>query len=263
MERVVHATCGIDWAEDHHDVAVVDSGAQLLGKLRISDDAAGFQDLLHLLAEHGDSPHDPIPVAIETSRGLLVACLRASGRRVYAISPMAVARYRDRHAVSRKKSDHQDAVVLANILRTDASLHRPLPHDSDLVKAIAVLARAQQDAVWDRTRAHNRLRSHLREYYPAILEACAAKRERLLSREARTILAIAPTPAEAARLTRHRLRTAVIRAGRQRRIEAETDRLLEVFRRTWLRQPALVEQAMGRQTLALLAQLYAACQALR
>jgi transposase len=258
---VVHATCGIDWAEDHHDVAVVDSGARLLGKLRISDDAAGFQDLLQLLAEHGDSPDDPIPVAIETSRGLLVACLRASGHRVYAINPMAVARYRDRHAVSRKKSDHQDAVVLANILRTDTEFHRPLPSDSDLVRAIAVLARAQQDAVWDRTRAHNRLRSHLREYYPAILEAFATKRERLLSREARTILAIAPTPAEAARLTRGRLRTAVTRAGRQRRIEAETDRLLEVFRRTWLRQPALVEKAMGRQTLALLAQLDAACLA--
>ncbi|MEV1069993.1 transposase [Streptomyces sp. NPDC050263] len=103
----------------HHDVAVVDSDARLLGKLRISDDAAGFQGLLHLLAEHGDSPDDPIPVAIETSRGLLVACLQASGRRVYAINPMAVARYRDRHTVSRKKSDHQDAVVLANVPRTD------------------------------------------------------------------------------------------------------------------------------------------------
>ncbi|MFF4519837.1 IS110 family RNA-guided transposase [Streptomyces mirabilis] len=257
----MHVTCGIDWAEDHHDVAVVDSDGQLLGKLRISDDAAGFQDLLHLLAEHGDSLDDPMPVAIETSRGLLVACLRASGRRVYAINPMAVARYRDRYAVSRKKSDHQDAVVLANILRTDTELHRPLPTDSDLVRAIAVLARAQQDSVWDRTRAHNRLRSHLREYYPAILEAFAAKRERLLSREARTILAIAPTPAEATRLTRGRLRTAVTRAGRQRRIDAETDRLLQVFRQSRLRQPALVEKAMGRQTLALLAQLDAACQA--
>ncbi|MFF2549341.1 IS110 family transposase, partial [Kitasatospora sp. NPDC058063] len=257
----MHVTCGIDWAEDHHDVAVVDSEAHLLGKLRISDDAAGFQDLLRLLAEHGDSPDDPIPIAIETSRGLLVACLRASGRRVFAINPMAVARYRDRHVVSRKKSDHQDAVVLANILRTDAGLHRPLPGDSDLVKAIGVLARAQQDAVWDRTRAHNRLRSHLREYYPAVLEAFAGKRERLLSREARAILAIAPTPAEAAKLTRSRLKAAVVRAGRQRRIEAETDRLLEVFRQSWLHQPALVERAMGRQTLALLGQLEAACQA--
>lgn len=143
----MQVTCGIDWAEDHHDVAVVDSDARLLGKLRVSDDASGFQDLLRLLAEHGDTPDDPIPIAIETSRGLMVACLRASGRRVFAINPLAVARYRDRHAVSRKKSDHQDAVVLANILRTDAELHRPLPGDSELVKAIAVLARAQQDAV--------------------------------------------------------------------------------------------------------------------
>ncbi|GAB3129083.1 IS110 family transposase [Streptomyces calidiresistens] len=257
----MHVTCGIDWAEDHHDIAVVDTDARLLGKLRIGDDATGFQDLLRLLAEHGDSPEDPIPIAIETSRGLLVACLRASGRRVYAINPMAVARYRDRHAVSRKKSDHQDAVVLANILRTDADLHRPLPDDSDLVRAIAVLARAQQDTVWDRTRAHNRLRSHLREYYPAILEAFADKRERLLAREARAILAVAPTPGEAARLTRSRLKVAVTRAGRQRRIDAETDRLLEVLRRTRLRQPGLVEAAMGRQTLALLAQLDAACHA--
>ncbi|WP_413804494.1 IS110 family transposase [Streptomyces sp. OE57] len=242
-------------------MGVVDSDARLLGKLRISDDAAGFQSLLRLLAEHGDNLDDPIPVAIETFRGLLVACLRASCRKVYAINPMAVARYRDRHVVSRKKSDHQDAVVLANILRTDAELHRPLPSDSELVRAIAVLARAQQDAVWDRTRAHNRLRSHLREYYPAVLQAFADKRERLLCREARAILAIAPTPAESARLTRTRLRAAVTRAGRQRRIEAGTDRLLEMFRRTWLRRPALVEKAMGQQTLALLAQLDAACWA--
>ncbi|MFJ3235995.1 IS110 family transposase [Streptomyces sp. NPDC086787] len=257
----MQVTCGIDWAEDHHDVAVVDCDARLLGKLRVSDDASGFQDLLRLLAEHGDTPDDPIPIAIETSRGLMVACLRASGRQVFAINPMAAARYRDRHAVSRKKSDHQDAVVLANILRTDAELHRPLPGDTELVRAIAVLARAQQDAVWDRTRAHNRLRSHLREYYPAVLEAFADKREKLLTREARAILAIAPTQAKAAKLTRSKLKTAVKQAGRQRRIEAETDRLLEVFRRTWLRQPALVETAMGHQTLALLAQLEAACKA--
>lgn len=73
---------------------------------------------------------------------------------------------------------------MANILRTDAEQHRPLPDDSDLARAIAVLARAQQDAFWDRTRAHNRLRSRLREYHPAILEAFVDKRERLLAREA-------------------------------------------------------------------------------
>ena len=159
--------CGIDWAEDHHDIALVDRDGQLLARRRISDDAAGLATLLALLAEHGDTPDDPIPVAIETPRGLLVACLRATGRQVYPINPMAVARYRDRHSVAGRKSDHGDAVVLANVLRTDRHAHRPLPADSELAQAIAVLARAQQDPVWDRTTVHNKLRSHLREYFPA------------------------------------------------------------------------------------------------
>jgi hypothetical protein len=161
--------CGIDWAEDHHDIALAGAGGQLLARRRISDDAAGLATLLELLASHGDRAEDPVPVAIETPRGLLTACLRATGRKVYPINPMAVARYRDRHSVAGRKSDHGDAVVLANILRTDAHAHRPLPADSELAQAIAVLARAQQDAVWARTAAHNKLRSQLREYYPGFL----------------------------------------------------------------------------------------------
>jgi hypothetical protein len=73
--------CGIDWAEDHHDIALVGRDGQLLARRRISDGAAGLAALLELLAEHGDSAEDPIPVAIETPRGLLTACLRATGRR--------------------------------------------------------------------------------------------------------------------------------------------------------------------------------------
>ncbi|MFC9769711.1 hypothetical protein ACFVJ2_49805, partial [Rhodococcus jostii] len=54
---------------------LVDAGGQLVAKRRITDDAAGFGELLTLLAEPGDTPGDPVPVAIETSRGLLVVCL--------------------------------------------------------------------------------------------------------------------------------------------------------------------------------------------
>ena len=141
-------------------------------------------------------------MAIETSHGLLVAGLRATGRPVFPINPMSVSRYRDRHSVARRKSDAGDALVLANILRTDLAAHRPLPADSELAQAIAVLARAQQDAVWARTDAHNTLRSLLREFYPALLQAFAAKRGGLLRPEARALLAAAPTPRAAARLTR-------------------------------------------------------------
>ncbi|WP_406408752.1 IS110 family transposase [Streptomyces sp. NBC_01643] len=251
--------CGVDWAEGHHDIALVEAGGKQLAKVRISDDAAGFAQLTALLTEHGDSEETPIPVAIETSRGLLVACLRATGRPVFAINPLAVARYRDRHSVARKKSDAVDAAALANILRTDMAAHRPLPADSELVQAIAVLARAQQDAVWARGQAQNKLRSQLREFYPAILDAYAQHKHGLCSREARSILAAAPTPTMAAKLTRRRLQSLLKQAGRVRGIQTEAERLHEVFKREYLHQLPQVETALGHQTSALLRQLNTAC----
>jgi len=69
----------------------------------------------------------------------------------------------------------------------------PLPADSELAQAIVLLARAQQDAVWDRTCAHNKLRSHLREYFPGFLAAFGEARGGIMRPEARAILAAART----------------------------------------------------------------------
>ncbi|OKJ52616.1 IS110 family transposase [Streptomyces sp. CB02261] len=253
--------CGIDWAEKTHDVALVDDSGRLLAKRHITDDMAGYKILLDLLAEYGDTEETPIPVAIETSRGLLVAVLRTGKRPVFAINPMAAARYRDRHAVSRKKSDPGDALVLANILRTDIHAHRPLPADSELARAVAVLARAQQDATWNRQQMSNQLRSLLREYYPAALAAAAIWQNGLCRPEIREFLKAAPTPVMARRLTRSQITAALKRAGRKRAIEADTERLREALRTDWAHQPPLVEDALGKQMLAVLLQLEAACTA--
>lgn len=104
---------GIDWAEAHHDVAIIDSDGQLVAKKRITDNPAGFAELIEALTTARDSADEPIPVAIETPRGLLVASLRATGRPVYSINPLSVARYRERHSVARSESDHADAMTLA------------------------------------------------------------------------------------------------------------------------------------------------------
>ncbi len=255
--------CGIDWATDHHDVAVVDGDGRVVGRRRVGNDAAGFAELLTLLAEAGDSPEHPIPVAIETDHGLWVAALRATGRTIYPINPLAASRYRSRYAVSGAKSDATDAVLLANIVRTDAAAHRPLPADTELAQAIRVLARAQQDAVWARQQIGNQIRDLLKEFYPAALIAFAELPSGGLARpDARTILAAAPTPAQAAKLTPARLRRLLIKAGRRRDLDRDIDRLREVFTDTHLHQPPQVENAMGIQLSALLRQFEAACVAI-
>ncbi|AMU28550.1 transposase [Mycobacteroides abscessus] len=253
--------CGIDWGESRHDVAIIDQAGTAISRAKINADATGFTELLDMLAEAGDSADDPIPVALETDRGLLVAGLRATGRAVYPLNPLAASRYRARHQVSGAKADATDAVLLANILRTDAAAHRPLPADTELAQAVRVLARAQQDAVWARQKLGNQLRSLLKEFYPAALDAFAGMPNGGLARpEARTILAAASTPAKAAKLTRAKLRALLTKAGRKRGIDEEADRLHAIFRREHLRQPGVVEDAMGIGLTALLVQFDAACR---
>ncbi len=241
-------------------MAIIDGDGQLVAKKRITDDPTGFAELVDLLAAAGDSADEPIPVAIETPRGMLVAALRTTGRAVYAINPLAVARYRERHSVARSKSDHADAMALANILRVDAHMHRRLPADSELCQAIAVLARAHQDAIWRRTKAHNELRSLLRDFFPTFLATFGGRFALgIANAQARAVLAIAPTPAAAAKLSGSRIAAALRRAGRSRGIDQAAAQIKAGLREPQLRQPPLVEAAMGKQALALLAALNTAC----
>jgi transposase len=254
--------CGIDWATAHHDVAVIDADGHVVARGRVGNDAAGFSQLLTLLAEVGDSAEHPIPVAIETDRGLWVAALRETGRTIYPINPLAASRYRARYAVSGAKSDATDAVLLANIIRTDPDAHRRLPADTELAQAIRVLARAQQDAVWARQQIGNQIRDLLKDFYPAALVAFAELPSGGLARaDARTILAAAPTPAQAAKLTPARLRRLLTKAGRRRDLDRDIERLRVIFTDTYLHQPPVVENAMGIQLSALLRQFEAACTA--
>ena len=251
--------CGVDWAEDHHDVAVIDADGRLLVKQRITDDLDGLSTLTGLLAEHaGTSEFTPVDIGIETDRGLLVAALRAAGHVVVAINPRAVSRYRDRHGVSGAKSDPGDALILAQVMRTDRDVHRAIPDDSVGVAALKVLARAHQDAVWARQQTANRLRSLLREFFPAALQAFPT----LHSRTALAVLAAAPDPVRAAALTRANLTDLLHKAGRGTR-PAEATRLAELFGREQLHQPDAVQTAMGLAVTALVTRLTAEDQAVR
>jgi transposase len=236
---------GDDWAEDHHDVHLMDESGVRLVSRRLPEGLAGIGEFHQLLARHAQEP-EQVAIGIETDRGLWVEALVAGGYQVYAINPLAVARYRDRHHVSGAKSDAGDAKLLADLVRTDRHNHRRIAGDSPDVEAIKVLARAHQNLIWARNRHTNGLRSALREYYPGALEAF----EDLADRDALAILGRAPTPADAGRLSVSKIRAALKAAGRQRNLDTRALQIQETLRREQLAAPAAVTAAFGASTRA-------------
>ncbi|MEV7157196.1 IS110 family transposase [Streptomyces misionensis] len=254
---------GIDWSEQLNDVAVVDRAGTVVARARVPETPEGIKELLRLLAglrsSHRHSRRH-VPVAIETGRGLLVRALTDAGQTVVPINPSVVARYRGRLRPTRQKSDKSDAALLAHILRTDGPLHRPLTVHSDQAEAIQVLARAQRRALYGRQYQYNQLRSLLREVHPAALTAWSELPGNLLRGEARAVLAAAPTPSRAARLTKRHLFDLLQQGGRTRMLDDQAARLRDHFRQPVLRQRPAVEEAMGQQILMCLALLDQACR---
>jgi transposase len=236
---------GDDWAEDHHDVHVMDEAGKRLASKRLPEGLAGIQALHEMIAEHADNPRQ-VFIGIETDRGLWVTALAAAGYLVWAINPMAAARYRDRHHVSGAKSDAGDAKLLADLVRTDRHNHRQIAGDSPDAEAIKVLARTHQSLIWARTRHTNMLRSALREYYPAALQAF----DSLSDRDALAVLGRAPTPDQGARLSLSKISAALKAAGRQRNIESRARAIQTALRTEQLGAPTQLATAFGATTTA-------------
>jgi transposase len=231
---------GIDWAEAHHDVCVLEEGGAVLVKGRVPDGMEGVARLHAMVADHAEDPGEVL-VGIETDRGLLVGALVAAGYRVYAVNPFAVSRYRDRHATSGAKSDPGDAKVLADLVRTDRHNHREVAGDSELAEAVKVLARAHQSLIWTRQRQVNALRNTLREFYPAALRALPE----LGTVEACSILGIAPTPASGRRLTLAKVRRSLAASGRRRNLDRTAQHVHDALHTAELEASPTISEAYG------------------
>jgi Transposase/Transposase IS116/IS110/IS902 family len=245
-ERFRMIFVGDDWAEDHHDVHLMDDSGVRLASRRLPEGLAAIGEFHRLLARHVDDP-DQVVIGIETDRGLWVTALVAAGYQVYAINPMAAARYRDRHHVSGAKSDAGDAKLLADLVRTDRHNHRLVAGDATDVEAVKVLARAHQNLIWTRNQHTNALRSALREYYPGALEAF----DDLHDRDALAILGRAPTPVQAASLSLSKIRSALKAAGRQRNLDTRAQDIQTALRAEQLTAPAAVTAAFAASTRAM------------
>ena len=93
---------GDDWAEDHHDVEVMDERGKVLARGRLPEGVAGMARLHELIGRHlgPDAEDAEVVIGIETDRGPWVAALVAAGYTVFAVNPLQASRYRERHGVS-------------------------------------------------------------------------------------------------------------------------------------------------------------------
>ena len=247
---------GDDWAEDHHDVEVMDASGRRLAKARLPEGMAGMARLHAMIGQALGDDIDAgdaaarVKIGIETDRGPWVQALVAAGYTVYPVNPLQAARYRQRLAVSGAKSDAADAHMLADMVRTDSHQLRPIAGDSADAEAVKVVTRMHKTLIWERTRAGQRLRHALREYFPAALDAF----EDLAAADTLELLGKAPDPASAARLSIKQISAALKRA-RRRDVAAKATAIQTVLRTEYLGQPAVVTAAYAASVRALVALL--------
>jgi transposase len=240
---------GDDWAEDHHDVEIQDETGRKLAARRLPEGAAGLAGLHELIAAHLGADGDPgqVVVAIETDRGLWVQALAAAGYQVFGLNPKQVARFKERYNLSGAKSDAADAHALADMVRAERHQLRAVAADTAGAQAVKVAARAHQTLIWERTRHTLRLRSALREFFPAALAAYADLG--LTGTDTLELLTRAPDPAAAAKLTTAQV-SAALRRARRRDVAARAGAVKDALRAPQLAQPPAVTAAYAAAVLA-------------
>lgn len=237
---------GDDWAEDHHDVELMDQAWSTLVRRRLPEGVEGVGALHALIAEHA-AEADEVAVGIETDQGMWVASLVAAGYQVYAVNPKVAARYRDRHSIAGAKSDPGDARMLADLVRTDRHRFLTVAGDTTAADAVKVLARAHQRLIWARQRHLNALRATLRDFYPAALVAFGAE---LAHPDALGVLTAAPTPERGKRLSVSAITAALRRGGRKRYFEHRAREIRLALRSEQLVVPDGLADAYGASVAA-------------
>ncbi len=190
---------GWDWASETHDT-VIDDGGQVVDRWSLRHDAAGIDAAMRRLAGHGRP--EELPVAIETTSGLVVDRLLAARHPVVPIHPNAFNAARPRWGASRAKSDPGDSFKLADYLRTDGHRLRRLEPLDAATAELQALSRLRDDHVEARVAATNQLAALLGRHWPGAGKIFA----RLDSEIALAFLDDYPTPAAAARLGEARLK---------------------------------------------------------
>jgi transposase len=237
---------GVDWADTHHDVLVLDEAGRRVGARRFAHSPQGLNDLKQFVLSIATSP-EQVACIVETNHGLLIAFLLEAGFPVYPVNPKTTNQLRK---AAGAKTDRIDAYLLAKTGRFDLAELRRLEPDSPSVQELKTLTRDQDGLIQTQTRLVNQLTACLKEYYPAALHLFA----KLQQRSTLLFLQAYPTPQAAQAASREEI-LATLRAGKHTNPKAAASKIFEELHRPQLVAPEVVVRAKSRLMLSLVKQL--------
>jgi len=163
------AFVGIDWADQKHMwcLQARDSTKRETGELEHKPEAVEAW-VGQLCQRFGNRP---IAVAVEQSRGALVFMLtKYEPLHLFPVPSTTSARMRKALYPSGSKDDPRDADVLLDLLLQHRDKLRRLSPDTDATRRVQNLVEERRKLVDEKTEQSNRLTSHLKIYFPQMLD---------------------------------------------------------------------------------------------
>ena len=240
--------CGIDVGRRRSDYALMDREGRVVDGACITNDLDGVATVIAAIRAHSKQARASVPIAVDEVNALVPSALASKGYQLIAVHPVAEARHRRTLVASGLKTDRVDAVVLANIARTEPRLHQHYPRFSAEAFGVRLLARSQQAAGHDVRRAHSKVDALLARFYPAALSTFS----NLTAAEARLVLELAPSPGHARSLRERQLAAALRQLWPEFRCRPRAAMILENLRAPHLRLPPAIEEVMSRELVSLL-----------
>lgn len=237
---------GLDWADTHHDVVVLDEAGKRVGARRFAHTHDGLNELKQFLLSIATSPQH-LACIVETNHGLLISFLLSAGIPVYPVNPKTANKLRK---VAGAKTDQIDAHLLAKMGRFELEEMRRLEPDSPTVQELKTLTRDQDSLIQMQTRLVNQLTACLKDYYPAALNLFT----KLQQHSTLVFLQTYPTPEAAAAATLEEI-TATLRASKHTNPKQAAPKIFAELHRPQLEASALIVRTKSRLMLSLARQL--------
>jgi hypothetical protein len=163
MDPQVNALwAGVDWADEEHQVCVVDTAGKTVAAFALPHQAEALQGLGSRLRTLGTIAG----VAIETPRQLVVQQLLLDGFLVYPINPSISHKWCEALSVAGATDDPAQAFALADGLRHHHERLRPLLPDDPKTRELAFLCKAEVSLIAQQTALVNQLQATLKQFHP-------------------------------------------------------------------------------------------------